>query len=456
MTHAGFTAPPAMLGALSAADWWTLSTGVVCAVACGVAGCYLVLRRMSLLGDAISHAVLPGLAVAFILTGTRDPLAMLTGAAGAGVATAGLSAGLSRVGRIAEDAALGVVFTVLFALGVILLAFLPSDLHLDASCVLYGNLEFVALDTVRVLGVDVPRVLLPLGAVLAVVVGAVVVGFKELGIVAFDPALARSMGIPAGVIHAAMLALVAAATVVSFEAVGSVLVVAMLIAPCATARLITDRLGWTYGLSALLAASAASVGYALAAAMDAPVAGMISVVAGGQFALAALVAPSHGMAARAVTRLGLALRITREDILGLLFRWDERRSGAGGVSGRAVPPLRAADVAAAIGSPWTARLALWGLHRRRMIERAPDGTIRPTEAGRASGASVVRTHRLWEAYLARHLGLPLDHLHAASHRAEHFIPADLEERVRAEVGDPVADPHGRPIPRAPNGPDGLA
>lgn len=448
MTPAGVTAAPAVLGALSVADWWTLATGVVCAVACGVAGCYLVLRRMSLLGDAISHAVLPGLAVAFILTGTRDPLAMLAGAAGAGVATAGLSAGLSRVGRIAEDAALGVVFTVLFALGVILLAFLPSDLHLDASCVLYGNLEFVALDTVRVMGVDAPRVLLPLAGVLVVVVGAVTLGFKELGIVAFDQALARSMGIPAGMIHGAMLALIAAATVVSFEAVGSVLVVAMLIAPCATARLMTDRLGWTYGLSALLAASAASAGYAISAAMDAPVAGMISVVAGAQFALAAVLAPNHGMAARALARLGLALRIAREDILGLLFRWEERNEGL------VAPPLRPADLWGAIGPSRLARLALRGLASRGLIERRPDGSIRLTEAGRASGASVVRTHRLWEAYLARHLGLPLDHLHAASHRAEHFIPADLQARVRAEVGDPIADPHGRPIPQAPHGPAG--
>lgn len=438
---------------LTANDLWTMATAALCALACGVAGCYLVLRRMALLGDAISHAVLPGLGVAFLMSGSREPGPMLAGAGAAGLATAGLSALLSRVGRIADDAALGVVFTMMFAAGVLVLSVLPPDLHLDASCVLYGNLELVALDTRVVMGVEVPRAMVPVAVAALVVCGVVWGAFKELRVVAFDPGLARSLGIPAGLVHAGMLALVAGVTVVSFESVGSVLVVAMLIAPGATARLLTDRLGAMYVLSGVLAVVAAVWGYLLAAWLNVTVAGMISVVAGGLFVLAAVAAPRHGMAARAIERTRLSVRIAREDVLGMLYRWHERAGmrGARGVGMKGgdgdepIKPLSALDLCRAIAP---ARVTGWALAslRRHGLVVGESGAMRLSETGLREAAKVVSTHRLWEAYLARHLGLPLDHLHEASHRAEHFIGEALKQKVRAEVGDPTVDPHGKPIP----------
>lgn len=279
-------------------DLWTVGTAALCSVSCAVLGCFLVLRRMSLLGDAISHAILPGLAVAFILTGTREPWAMLAGAMAVGVLTALLSAGLSRWGRVPEDASMGVVFTTLFALGVVLVTFVASRIDLDPGCVLYGLIEFVPFDTLSLFGAEVPRAFVWLGVMLAVNLTLIAAFYKELKIVCFDPHLATTLGINAALVHYALMTTVAATSVASFEAVGSILVIAMLIAPGATAQLLTDRLPRMLWWSAGLAALAAVAGYALAVRLDTSVAGMIATVSLGLFMLAALLAPRHGVVAR--------------------------------------------------------------------------------------------------------------------------------------------------------------
>ncbi len=417
-------------------DLWVMATAVCCAVACGVIGCYLVLRRMSLLGDAISHAILPGLAGAFLLTGTRDPLAMLAGAMAVGLATAFLSAGLSRWGRVPEDAAMGVVFTALFAIGVLMISMHAGGVDLDPGCVLYGLIEYVPFDTLEIGGAHVPRAFLVLLSVLAVDCLLVAVFFKELRIVAFDPYLATTMGISAALVHYGMMTLVAATSVAAFEAVGSVLVVAMLVAPGATAHLLTDRFGRMVWIAAGVAAVAAVSGYLLALAWNSSVAGMISVAAGGEFLAAALLAPRYGVVSRLVQRLSLAMRIDREDVLGMLYRWHERGGGR---------PLMARHVVAAVGGGPLTALALRTLQRGGLAERGADGGVRLTPAGMDAARGIVRSHRLWESYLAEHLGLPPDHLHEPSHRTEHFITPALREQLGREVRR-AEDPHGREIP----------
>ncbi len=313
---------PTLAFTFGAADAWTIAAAICCCVACGTIGCYLVLRRMSMLGDAISHAILPGLAGAFLLSGSRDVLPMLLGAGVAGVLTALLSAALTRVGRVAEDASLGVVFSSFFALGVIMLGLAPN-LDLDASCVLYGNIECVPINLTTVMGMQIPDTMPRLALFAIINLGIIVIFFKEIRIVAFDPALATTMGISAGVVHYGLMGLIAATSVASFEAVGSVLVVAMLIAPGATAHFLTDRLSRMFLIAGVAGASAAVLGYLLAVWANVSVAGMISVVAGAQFVLAALLAPRYGILGRAARQAQLALRITREDALGMLFRWHE-------------------------------------------------------------------------------------------------------------------------------------
>ena len=263
---------------LTVDDLWTMATAVLASVACGLVGCWLVLRRLSLLGDAISHAVLPGIAGAFLLTGTRDVLPMLAGATVIGVATAFISSALGRWGRVDRDAAMGVTFTSLFALGVVMMSLAARQVDLDPGCVLYGLLEFVPFDTVELLGMPVPRAAAWLGAVLVIDVVLILAFFKELRATSFDSAHAASLGIRVGVVHLGLMAAVAANTVVAFESVGSILVVAMLVAPGATARLWTDRLVPMLWLASAIASATAIVGYLAALELNTSAAGMIATI----------------------------------------------------------------------------------------------------------------------------------------------------------------------------------
>lgn len=262
---------------------WTVVISALAAAACSLVGCYLVLRRLSLLGDAISHAVLPGLVLAYLLTGRIGGWPAVVGALAVGVLTSLLTDVVHRTTRVPEDASMGVVFTSLFALGVVMLG-LARGADLDPGCVLYGLIELAPLDTVPLLGLEVPRTVLTLAPVLLVVAGLLVLLWKEMKLVAFDPALAVSLGLPAALIHHGVLAVTAGVTVASFEAVGSILVVAMLIVPPVTAQRLTQRLEWMVALSALLAVSAAVIGTLLATWWDTSVAGMMAVVAGAQLA----------------------------------------------------------------------------------------------------------------------------------------------------------------------------
>lgn len=426
-------------------DLWTAGTAMLCSVACGVLGCFLVLRRMSLLGDAISHAILPGLALAFIVTHSRSPLAMLGGALIVGVATAYLSSALSRWGRVPEDAAMGVVFTTLFAVGVMLISWVARDVDLDPGCVLYGLIEFTPFDTVRVAGMEMPRAFVWLSVVLAVNVTLLTVFFKELKIVCFDPYLATTMGISATLVHYGLMTAVAATTVASFESVGSILVVAMLVAPGATAHLLTDRLSRMVLIAAVVAAVCAVAGYALAVWINTSVAGMIASVSLAVFVLAALVAPRHGIVTKQARRFALGMRIVQEDALGMLYRRHERSAEQGSLR-----PLTAADIAAGTRAGALARLAVWWLRVRGLATTDAAGSVIATPEGLRRAARIVRGHRLWESFLAKHLALPLDHVHHGAHRAEHFLTDDLQDHLAA-IEPAKADPHGRPIPpRNPN------
>lgn len=431
----GFTLP-----VFTADDAWTVATVACCATACALLGCFLVLRRLSLLGDAISHAILPGLAAAFIITSSRGAIPMLVGATVVGLITAVFSSAIHRWGRIPEDAAMGVVFTSLFAVGVILITWGARDVDLDPGCVLYGVLETIALHRVDVLGFSIPPAFVSLAVVLAVVVLVLTVAFKELKIVSFDSGLAASLGFSVALIHYTFMGLVAATTVVSFEAVGSILVIVMLIAPAASAHLLTDRLSRMLWISALIAIGACVAGYLLAVWVDTSVAGMISVVLFGVFILTSLLAPRYGVISKLAHRVRLAVRILGEDVLGMLYRWHERAALSGTA---AVPPLSPADLRRGLQRPFLTRLALASLSRQGLIERA--ATVSLTPRGMDAARGIVRSHRLWESFLAKHLGLPLDHLHEPSHRVEHFITAELQTVLSREVGE-GRDPHGSAIP----------
>ncbi|MCM2269254.1 MAG: metal ABC transporter permease [Thermoanaerobaculia bacterium] len=274
-----------------------LLVGSLVAINCALLGSFLVLRKMALLGDAISHAVLPGIALAFLLAGSRSPLPMLLGAGALGLVTVFLVELFHKTRRLAEDASIGVVFPALFSVGVILISRYASQVDLDLDCVLYGEIAYAPWDLWLAGGRSLgPKALWLNGALLAVNLAFVVSLWKELKLSTFDPELAAALGFSPALMHYLLMGAVSMTVVGAFESVGAILVVAMLIVPPAAAYLLTERLSRMVALAALFGVLSTLGGYALARALDASIAGAMATVAGGVLAAAVVVAQLRGRA----------------------------------------------------------------------------------------------------------------------------------------------------------------
>jgi len=416
---------------------WNIVLAVVCNVTCALLGCFLVLRRLSLIGDAISHGVLPGIVLAFLWTKQLSGVPMLLGAMLLGFLTAWLTQALASSGKVSEDAGMGIVFTGLFALGVLLVTHLADRAHLDVDCILYGKLVMAYLNTSPLFGVDMPLSMRGAGLALLLTLVFLFVFWKELKITSFDPALATSMGFSALMMHYLLMSLVGAVTVASFEAVGSILVIAMLIVPAACAQLWTDRLVTMLLVAAAIAAAASVGGYRAADLLDVTAAGMMAVATGLILFVSVLFAPRHGVLSKKWRNWRLRLRIIGEDVLGRLYRVEEQQQAG----------LKVGEVVT-LAPGLTGRLAVKGLRRQGWVE-SREGLLALTEEGRKRAVSLVRAHRLWEAYPDENLALPRDHLHEAAHRMEHFLDPELQQELAREVKQPDVDPHGRSIPPSP-------
>ncbi len=425
-------------------DGWIIVSGMLCAIAASLLGNFLVLRRMSLLGDAISHAVLPGLAAAFFLSGTRDSWPMFLGAVAAGVLTTLLIETVRGFGKVDEGAAMGVVFTSLFALGLILIVQAADRVDLDPGCVLYGAIELTPQDTVIVGEIEIPRVALILGAVLLLNLTFVTLCFKELKLASFDPGLATASGFNAGLLHYALTTLVAITAVASFESVGNILVVAMFVAPPAAAYLLTDRLGVMIAISAGIAGLSAITGHLSALIVpgwfgyrSTSTAGMMAVAAGGWFLLAALFAPKHGVVARFTRQKVLSWRILAEDIIALLYRLEEKEQRPSATSDSLAATLMCGR--------FTMQMILKYQTYQGLLKRNGN-EFALTARGRAEATHVVRSHRLWEEYLVKQAGVGTDKIHQHAERLEHFTDARLRQRLNEDLATPEQDPHGSRIP----------
>jgi manganese/zinc/iron transport system permease protein len=390
------------------------------------------------MGDAISHAVLPGLVLAFVLSGSLNIVPLFLGAALVGLLTTFLTQTLHQYGRVPTDASMGVVFTSLFALGVVLLKTYVSKIHFDVDCIFEGLLYQAGFDTFEFAGFELPRQLQTVVPVVIINLIIIAVLWKELKLSAFDAALATSMGFSATLLHYLLMMMVAVTTVASFEVVGSILVIAMLIVPPATAQLLTNRLASMLALATVFAILSAILGYWLASenVWNVDPAGAMVVAAGGMYALAVLFAPQYGILSTLIRNLQTALRILREDLLLMLYRLEEID---------ATKRMRPDEAITAVGGGSLARWALAMLRHRGRVELR-DGQLQMTDDGRWRAARLVRGHRLWETYLVKQLGLPPDHVHAPADRVEHFIHQPLREELQKELEDTQQDPHGREIP----------
>lgn len=274
---------------------WIMAIGSLVAASCALVGCFLVLRKQAMLGDAISHAILPGIAVAFMLTESRNTVPMLVGAGALGLLTAFLTDVLTRHGKLQSDASIGVTFTWLFAVGVILVSKFASHVDIDVECVLYGEIIFAPFERWQVGGMDIgPRSFWILAFVTAADLIFIVLGYKQLKLMSFDPEMAASVGISVALWHYLLMGFVSVTTVGAFESVGAILVVAMLIVPPNTAYLLTDRLSHMLIWAVAIGVASALSGYALAWWVDGSVAAAIAVMSGVFYLLAAVFSPTHG------------------------------------------------------------------------------------------------------------------------------------------------------------------
>ena len=426
-------------------DTWIVITGALSAMSCALLGNYLVLRGMSMMGDAISHAVLPGLALAFLITGTRESLPKLVGATLIGLATVFLIQAVFKVSGLDRGASMGVIFTTLFALGLILIRQAADHVDLDPGCVLYGAIELTPLDTYQIFAMEIPRAALTNLGMLAINGVFVIVFYKELKITSFDPALATTIGINANAMHYALMTLVAATTIASFESVGSIIVIAMLIVPGATAHLLTDRLPVMLALSVLIAVASALLGHISAITVpawfgfrDTSTAGMMAVIAGLLFLAAFLFAPRYGVLSRFVNQAVLAFKITREDIMGFLYRYGE-------LAPAGAPPVKPAELRDAFKLRPLVRLSLWLLTLSGKIVHREGGFSLSDEGARES-RTLIRSHRLWESYLCDKMGFCPTEVHFSAHQLEHYTDAGIQHALGEETGNPPLDPHQRKIP----------
>ncbi len=390
---------------------------------CGVLGCFIVLRNMSLVGDALAHAILPGVVVAFLLVG-YSTLAFFSGAVVAGLLTAFGITWIQQQVKTKNDAAIGIVFTSMFSLGVILISRISRNdgVHLDLKDFLFGY----------ALGVSDTDLLLT-GLVMVYVLLSVAIFYRYLFASTFQDVVAQTMGIPVKLLHYFLMLLLSFAVVASLQTVGVILVVAMLITPAATALLLAQRLKIVMLIAGGLGMLSAILGMVAAVALNTPPGPAMALVATLLYLLTVVFAPRKGIVAKAWYRGQRQQMTMREDILKRIFRQNQKHGTA--------DPAGIREELGLGSRAWNRQLA--SLRTKGLLQKTE---LRLTDAGKLLALRMVRAHRLWETYLNQEVGLTPDQIHEEAERLEHLLTEDMLDRVDAELGYPEKDPHGSVIP----------
>ncbi|MFP3940706.1 MAG: iron chelate uptake ABC transporter family permease subunit [Thermoanaerobaculia bacterium] len=416
----------------------------------GVLGCFALLRRQSLLGDALAHAALPGVCLAFLVTGSKDPLPLAAGAMAAGLAGALVILGVVRWSRIKEDSGIGIVLSVFFGFGIVLLTYiqrLPTGNQSGLDKYLFGQAATL-----------MERDLQVMGGLAAVVLLTLVLFYKELKLLIFDRDFAHSLGLPVRRLEVLVTVLLVVVVVVGLRTVGVVLIVATLVTPAAAARQWTDSLGRMLLLAGAIGGGAGASGALVSAgAARLPTGPVIVLVASAVLVVSLLLAPRRGLVHARLRERRVNARIRRENLLKDLYRLGEEDHAVRSRSPRG-PELPRTDRERSVSLPHLMGLrgqsasALAGaarkLEREGLVERRGDA-LGLTPAGRDEAAAVVRKHRLWELYLTRRLELARDHVHRDAEAMEHALSDADADRLAELLGHPEVDPHGRPIPSPP-------
>ena len=401
-----------------------LYSSVMVGILCGILGCFIVLRNMSLIGDALSHAVLPGIFFSFLLVG-YSTIGFFIGSSIAGFVSALAISWIQTNVNTKNDAAIGIIFTTMFAIGVMGISWISSDgVHLDLKDFLQGN----------VLGVSNEDVYLTT-AVLVYTILSVILFYRHLFITTFQPQIAETVGISSKMVHYFLMLLLSFVVVASIRTVGVILVVAMLITPASTALLLSNRLKKVIFISAMIGALSAFVGLTIAIVFDLTPAPAMALVATSFYVLAVLFSPENGLLPTWRINRFESNRIMREDILKQVFKKP---------LGESMPVNEIAN-----------RLNLDESKVKKMVKTMSKSillemvgnAILLTDEGRAKAKKIVRAHRLWETYQVNQMGLATDQIHEEADIIEHFLTEELLDEIDKELGFPTSDPHDSPIPQ---------
>ncbi len=394
---------------------WVLAGSILIGVSSGVLGSFALLRRRSLMGDAVAHAALPGVAVAFMLAGTRSLPLMLLGALVAGLLGAFFIQSVIKHTRIKEDTALGLILSVFFAFGIVLL----TQIQHSGAGGQAGLDKYLFGQAAALVGSDVQ--LMAVSAAVVCVIAMLL--FKEFKLLCFDPGFARGIGFSPKVLDGMMMFLIVVTVVIGMQSVGVVLMAAMLIIPAASARFWTDRLNLMVMLAALFGALSGAVGTLLSTVgLQLPTGPLIVLAASAVFAVSMLLAPGRGILARVTRHISLKGRVAKENALRDFYElaeacdcWDAEAT--------------AAELAASRGIRAGAMIStLRKLIREGLVAEA-GGRFRLKDKGLAEAYAITRRHRLWEMFLMHEGQLGSDHVHRDADEIEHHMPPKLEAEL---------------------------
>ncbi|MEM9920538.1 MAG: iron chelate uptake ABC transporter family permease subunit [Bacteroidota bacterium] len=392
-------------------------------VMCGVLGCFIVLRNMAMIGDALAHAILPGIVFAFIIFG-YSVLGFFMGAVVAGFVTAvGITWIQQNVGT-KSDAAIGIVFTAMFSIGVMAISGINREgVHLDMEDFLFGN----------ILGISDQDLYLT-GFITFYVLASIIIFYRYLFITTFQPVIAETMGVSVKTLHYFLMLLLSFAVVAALRTVGVILVVAMLITPASTALLLSNRLNKVVFISALMGLLAAVTGLVIAIQFDTTPGPAMAVTSTAFYLIAVIASPEKGLVVRYFRKRKLRLRIQMEDTLKQAFRLQEKGQ------------ITLDDLASRLGfGKSQLRRHLATLKGKGWMDVQVD-MISLSESGQNQAKRLVRAHRLWETYLVDKIGLSEEQIHEEAEKYEHLLTDDLLDEVDQTLGYPKIDPHGSPIP----------
>jgi len=414
-----------LLGVLSE-EWAVraLIASSLVGIMCGVVGSFMVLRNMSLIGDALSHAILPGIFVAFVVLGYSST-GFFIGTLVAALFSAVLMTWLQEKINTKNDAIMGIIFTVMFSLGVIGISYLNNQqgVHLDLQDFLFGT----------VLGVNNSDIVIT--AIITVfIILSIILFYRYLFITTFQPVIAETMGISVKTMHYFLMLLLSFAIVSALRTVGIILVVAMLITPSATALLLTDKLKKVIVLSGLIGLFSAVTGLLLAIIYDTTPGPAMCVVVTICYFAAVFFSPTKGLLPRRFRKWRLSNQIQREDIIKYLTKQKSLHHN----------DLAAAGTRLDISST-RMKSHLKSLIKSAHISKSSD-TYTLTPSGETWGQDLIRAHRLWETFLVDKMGLKGDEIHEDAEKYEHLLDMEFLDQLDAKLGYPTTDPHGSPIP----------